>query len=374
MSTKFKALGGVVAGAFAVDKVLDFGAEMLNTGRFVEQANRRIDTVFGDSNREIRKWADDVNESLGLTDTQVANLASTVGDLLVPMGATRDEAAKLSADAVDLAGALAEWSNGAVDVEGATERITAAMLGETEGLKTLGIKLDAAMIAQEALKIATADGRTEATEMDKALAVLSLTTASASDAVTAFAENEDSLTRKQAELNAKWGEAKETLAEGLLPIMTEAATWLVDDFIPAAEDFAGVIRDDVLPVVVRFGEDVNTWIVEPLTTAVRWLDNFTEKAGGLAGIFESGGFAGVPLVGQLSQLTGRASGGPVNAGQTYVVGENGPELFRSSTSGTIVPNGALGGGAQRLELDLRLNGRDVQKVLLEADARGFRVA
>ncbi|GLV21995.1 hypothetical protein TomMM35A_18480 [Sphingobium sp. TomMM35A] len=34
----------------------------------------------------------------------------------------------------------------------------------------------------------------------------------------------------------------------------------------------------------------------------------------------------------------RAAGGPVSAGKTYVVGENGPELFTARQSGTIIPN------------------------------------
>ncbi len=38
----------------------------------------------------------------------------------------------------------------------------------------------------------------------------------------------------------------------------------------------------------------------------------------------------------------RASGGPVSAGTSYVVGEKGPEIFTPSTSGMIVPNGGAG--------------------------------
>jgi hypothetical protein len=38
----------------------------------------------------------------------------------------------------------------------------------------------------------------------------------------------------------------------------------------------------------------------------------------------------------------RAEGGPVGAGSAYVVGEKGPELFVPSSSGSIVPNGAMG--------------------------------
>jgi hypothetical protein len=39
----------------------------------------------------------------------------------------------------------------------------------------------------------------------------------------------------------------------------------------------------------------------------------------------------------------RAGGGNTNAGQSYLVGEHGPEIFRSSTPGTIVPNSQIGG-------------------------------
>lgn len=58
-----------------------------------------------------------------------------------------------------------------------------------------------------------------------------------------------------------------------------------------------------------------------------------------------GGGSGGSLLGGLGNLLGisgaRAAGGPVNGGQTYLVGENGPELFRASSSGTIVPNHQL---------------------------------
>jgi hypothetical protein len=40
----------------------------------------------------------------------------------------------------------------------------------------------------------------------------------------------------------------------------------------------------------------------------------------------------------------KAAGGPVRQGRSYVVGENGPELFTASTSGAISPSGSFGGG------------------------------
>jgi TP901 family phage tail tape measure protein len=46
----------------------------------------------------------------------------------------------------------------------------------------------------------------------------------------------------------------------------------------------------------------------------------------------------------------RASGGPVTAGTSYMVGERGPELFTPNVGGTITPNGA-GGGPFNLSLN-----------------------
>jgi hypothetical protein len=56
------------------------------------------------------------------------------------------------------------------------------------------------------------------------------------------------------------------------------------------------------------------------------------------------------ITGPLAQRLGfsvagmKAIGGPVQAGQPYVVGERGPEMFVPNQSGSIVPNGRMGGG------------------------------
>ncbi|OJU56973.1 MAG: hypothetical protein BGO00_07370 [Alphaproteobacteria bacterium 62-8] len=61
--------------------------------------------------------------------------------------------------------------------------------------------------------------------------------------------------------------------------------------------------------------------------------------GSLFGGGGGGGSAGLDSV--PFQLFPRASGGPVTAGQNYLVGEQGPELFSPGRSGTIIPNDAL---------------------------------
>ena len=57
---------------------------------------------------------------------------------------------------------------------------------------------------------------------------------------------------------------------------------------------------------------------------------------------------------------GRAAGGPVAGGSTYLVGERGPELFTPGTSGTITPNNALGGSTS---ITVNVNGGDPNQVV-----------
>ena len=62
---------------------------------------------------------------------------------------------------------------------------------------------------------------------------------------------------------------------------------------------------------------------------------------------------------------GLAAGGHVSAGSTHIVGEQGPELFVSSSSGYVVPNsvafGGGGGGGQLIQITIPilLDGREV---------------
>jgi len=53
---------------------------------------------------------------------------------------------------------------------------------------------------------------------------------------------------------------------------------------------------------------------------------------------------------------GRAEGGSVKAGTSYVVGERGAEMFVPKTDGVIVPNNKLGGGGNVTNLNINVTG------------------
>lgn len=66
------------------------------------------------------------------------------------------------------------------------------------------------------------------------------------------------------------------------------------------------------------------------------------------------GFAQVAAI-RAQTYSGRALGGPMVGGQGYLVGERGPEIFRPSTAGTMIPNDQLGGGATNITFNIVAN-------------------
>ncbi len=84
-----------------------------------------------------------------------------------------------------------------------------------------------------------------------------------------------------------------------------------------------------------------------------------------------GGSMQAPSYGSGVFLSGaRAGGGPVDAGGLYLVGEEGPELFKPSGSGSIVPNHALAAGG---DVTVNVFGAPSQpEVRQSTDANGNR--
>lgn len=100
------------------------------------------------------------------------------------------------------------------------------------------------------------------------------------------------------------------------------------DVANAMSTIAGTLSDiDSKEFLLRF----KTQGAEQALALAAWLQGGGELRG--LGTFDLLTQAGIP---------GRAAGGPVMGGSSYIVGERGPELFTPKGSGMITPNNALG--------------------------------
>jgi len=154
----------------------------------------------------------------------------------------------------------------------------------------------------------------------------------------------------------------------LLEVFKAVAKFVRDVYAPVIGSVLGTAFN-VLGTAVGVVIDIFATLVSTINTAfqaIKTLVNFVKNnpvTQAIGGVFDN--FGG-----------GRALGGPVNAGTSYVVGERGPELFMPNTSGTIVPNNRLGG--QGTVINLTVNGaidgestaRQIVRILNDSQARG----
>ena len=151
---------------------------------------------------------------------------------------------------------------------------------------------------------------------------------------------------------------KKTIAETAKEEADALARFLADfDAAFAQQDALIEAQGEKMKTLyASIGQTISTSIVDSLTAAVDGTKSLAEVASNtlrsLANIMLKfglqtflGGLGGGDPSSIFTKLFGggRASGGSVSSSKSYLVGERGPELFTPGRSGSIAPNGAMGG-------------------------------
>jgi len=138
------------------------------------------------------------------------------------------------------------------------------------------------------------------------------------------------------------------------------ATWdIISKAISGAVNAAKVAVGDAFDWIQQKVEAVTNWLGNKVTQVMEYaakVKSAISDAASAAGDIATGGLGRMAA----DYVNGaRANGGPVNAGGTYLVGERGPELFTTKSSGTIIPNEAMGGGS-KISMNISLGGVSVR--------------
>jgi hypothetical protein len=272
-----------VAGVAAVAAGAGFalvGKAAFSHGAELEAMANKASTVFGDQVGKVGEWAKANAAGMGLSSREVTGLAANFGDLLIPMGFTREEAAKMSTDVVGLSGALSQWSGGTVSAADASDILAKAMLGERDGLKSLGISISDADVEARLLKNGT-DGLTGAAlEQAKATATQQLIFEKSTDAQAAYKEGANKLLTAQNNLKSKLKEVYDEVSVRLIPVFTRLSTWVVDKGIPAVQELVARFRENVLPVLRDVGAFIRDTVVPAFQTVGEKMKELGEKVKG----------------------------------------------------------------------------------------------
>jgi len=250
--------------AFSAGAIVEGGKAVFNYAAELEQMGAKAKTVFGSQLGTVDKWASKNAHAMGLTTRAATGLAANFADLLIPMGFTRQKAAEMSTKVVGLAGALSQWSGGTKSASEVTEILNSAMLGETDGLKSLGISISAADVAAQLLAKGQDKLTGAAKQQAEAQAIQSLIFAKSTDAQAAFAKGGSPLLSAQMKLKGALGEVRDTLIAKLIPALSSMGTWFVDKGLPAISKFGHYLGDTFGPVIGK----IVSWVKDKLLPAL----------------------------------------------------------------------------------------------------------
>jgi hypothetical protein len=374
------AIVGAAVTAFAVSAVKAAASDEAAQQKLAQTLKATTDATQAQVDG-IDRYITKVSIASARTDDELrpalSRLARSTGDV--------DEAQKLLTLSLDISAATGK------SLETVSNALARANEGNTTALGRLGLGIDSTTLKSQSLDVTVG-------QLAKTYA--------------GFSENEASTAEgKFKSLTIATDEVKESIGAALLPVVTELATYVLENVVPAIQGFvAGLTGDkgakDALKETqdgaVTFGEKIRK-IIE---TVIRFQDEIKILAGVLATVFVVGkltafatsmisaiklivsamnalrtssvlaGIAGYfalnPLLGigigaatiagiaafaALSrqsdvEIEARAAGGSVTGNRPYLVGEKGAELFVPTNNGSIIPNNRLASSGSTVNINV----------------------
>jgi len=322
-------IGKILKGAFAVAAVRAigmFGKELISVASDAEETRNKFNVTFKDVSTSAAETAANLASSFGLSRTAAQSLLADTGDLLSGFGFTGEAALDMSTQVNELAVDLASFTNFSGGAEGASAALTKALLGEREGIKSLGISISEADIAQ------LAEDKGIVGELDrqtKAQLTLELAVRQSGNAVGDFARSQDSFANQSRIATAKIEDLKVSLGSNLLPVANIAVksfNELADSALVAADklgefvqseegmtiigDIAGTVAGTFATIGV-IAENIFPPIIDFINNIIEPFRELKEETDGAGIGFQLLGAASTIVTGALN-IVGTAIGAAIN--------------------------------------------------------------
>ncbi len=205
------------------------GAVSLGMKKAVDEAKvaegtyNKFNTVFGEHSEDMMSFVKDLRKEMPLATHEIARLGADMQDLLVPMGLSRGLATDMSQGFLDVANKIAAFND--ADPSDVLEAIKSGIAGSAEPLKRYGVNALETSLEARALKMGLLEAGQGFKDLEpevkvqiRAQALLAQVVDNSSDAINGFEKNNDSLLRRQQDLQANMKELSKTIGDFLIPI------------------------------------------------------------------------------------------------------------------------------------------------------------
>lgn len=250
ISGAFKKIGAAVVGAFAIDKIKDFGVTCINAAADAEAANSQFSQVFGDLESNASKSLKGIADTAGISENRMKGSYTKIAAFAKTTGMDTQDALGLADRAmIAVADSAAFYDR---SLEETTESLQSFLKGNYENDSALGLS------CTETTRNAAANalyGKSfnELSESQKQLTLLQMVEDAnkASGALGQAARESDTWTNQTGNLKQAWTDFQAELGKNVLPLAVEivkkmaVAVHSVAEKVPAMvqwfEKYKGII-------------------------------------------------------------------------------------------------------------------------------------
>lgn len=231
MSFKDKVGKASVAASAALAAIGAGAASCAKAAGDLQQSVGGVETVFGNSSKQMLAWSKNAAKSVGLSQNEYNEFATLVGSQLQNFGMSAEQSASKTNELIGLGADLSSMFGGTT--ADAVDALSSALKGEMDPIEKYGISLNDATLQAQAASMGLDDLYKSGDRNAKMQATLAAITAQSGKAVGNFAREADTAQGQQQRMNAAFENAKAALGEALLPFLTQmaeklasVATWI----------------------------------------------------------------------------------------------------------------------------------------------------
>lgn len=213
-----KKAGAVLAGAFAVKKIADFGKSCLDLGSDLAEVQNVVDVTFPSMTARVDEFAKSAITSFGLSETMAKRYSAMFGTMAKQFGFSERAAFDMGTTLAGLAGDVASFYDMTQDE--AYTKLKAVFSGETEVLKDIGVVMTQS--ALDAYAMANGFGKTTQamSEAEKVALRYQFVQDKLAAAQGDFSRTSGSWANQVRILNLQFDSLKATIGQGLINLFT----------------------------------------------------------------------------------------------------------------------------------------------------------
>lgn len=276
-SSLIKTIAGLAILKQAVSWIKDFTGAAINAAASAEETQSKFETVFGSEAANTQTWIDNFSSAAKRSKQEIKGFLADSQAMMKGLGMSEQAGAEMSKQITSLSYDLASFHN--IADQDAFDKIRSGLMGETEGLKSLGIVMNEAAIQQSMLSMGyegdASSLRKQFAALDEATKAqirFNVITSQSGDALTDVTRTAGSYTNGLKGVKGMWQDFLANAGAKFTPVLTKLFNTILENWPVIEPMLMGVVEvlsqgfSQAIPVLLELGSNLLPVLCSLLST------------------------------------------------------------------------------------------------------------